>query len=290
MVTSVPAWFGSKGRTRKPLGLDVTTITDTSNSMKPYIDFITSADVYIALETAFLAENIGVSSQNENKYSFCVGANNRENRPPTSQIEKDVIINASLTRWALGSQVLADVVTYPTYNLSGSFGENVIGSLNTIETNNREYNVLNQRVTIAGSDSPTYMSGVFPPDPDRPYSSIFVGVHSVIIREDSAVTDPPTPNGTLVGMVYTTDTLGVAIYMEEVPGSPIVIHYRENMPVTGINIVPDARGNRCQACIDRAIATNGAIYNIDFFSDSDKYVALAESLGTVLGKYLYSIS
>ena len=293
MVTSVPAWFGSKGRTRKPLGLDVTTITDTSNSMGPYINFITSKAVYQSLETALQSQNIGVSSQNENKYSFCVAGNSNDVKPPLSRIEKDVVISAPLfprdARWALGEEILGDDVTYPTYNLTGSEGENVTASLNTIQAEYRDYNTSNQRITIGGSDLPGYVASI---DNNPEYPSIYVGVHELIFftlaeNPNAPIPIPPKPSGILVGFVYTTDTLGTAIYIDGTN-----INYRENMPLFAINVRPRFvfPANTLQLLINQAVATNGALYDIAFFSTPERYALLAESLGSVLGKYLYSLT
>jgi len=289
MVTSVPAWFGSKGRTRKPAGLDVTTVTDTSSSMNPYVNFITSSAVYQSLETALRSQNIGVSSQNENKYSFCVALNPNDVQPSLDRVEKDVVIGGSAVRWATGQEVIDDIVAYPTYTLTGSAGENVAASLNTIQAEYRDYNETNQRITIGGSDAPGYMANI---TSNPTYPSIYVGVHSLYIRalgEDPNTSIPPEPSGVLVGFVYTTDTVGTAIYIE---GNSI--NYRENMPTYAISVSPGSTfgnvPNALNKLINQTVATNGALYNITFFSTPEKYTLLAESLGTVLGKYLYSIS
>lgn len=293
MVTSVPAWFGSKARTRKPLALDITTITDTSGSMVFYIDFITSDTVYKSLETSLRSQNIGVSPENENRYSFCVAKDKRDFKPPLSEIEKDVTIQGSseARRWATGSEVTdtSTSITYPTYELTGGDGENVAASLNTIQTTNRDYNTFSQRVTIGGTDTPFYMADIIE---DVEYPSIFIGVHSIIIRalsEDPSAGIPPTPPGQLVGFVYTTDTVGTAIYIDGT-----TINYRENMPTFGISVTsrnPDLGIPRSIGkLVDYAIATNGAVYDIDFFTTPEKYALLTESLGAVLGKYLYSLT
>ena len=100
MAFGVPGFFGAKTRALVPPGLDVTSITDTSGSMDAYKNFITSAGLYEALETALQAESIGVLSATPNKYSFCTA----DYVPPPSQpippltlddIEKPVAVNGS---------------------------------------------------------------------------------------------------------------------------------------------------------------------------------------------------
>ena len=293
MVTSVPAWFGSKARTRKPLALDVTTITDTSGSMVFYIDYITSDTIYQSLEASLRSQNIGVSPENENRYSFCVAKDKRDVKPPLSEIERDVTIQGSpgARRWVTGPEVTdtSAPIDYPDYEITGGDGENVAASLNTIQTKDRDYNTSSQRITIGGTDTPFYMADIIE---DVEYPSIFIGVHSIIIRalsEDPSAGIPPTPRGQLVGFVYTTDTVGTAIYIDGT-----TINYRENMPTFGISVTSRNSDlgipRSIRKLVDQAIATNGAVYDIEFFTTPEKYALLTESLGAVLGKYLYSLT
>ena len=66
------------------------------------------------------------------------------------------------------------------------------------------------------------------------------------------------------------------------------------MPTFGISVTsrnPDLGIPRSIGkLVDYAIATNGAVYDIDFFTTPEKYALLTESLGAVLGKYLYSLT
>ena len=105
-----------------------------------------------------------------------------------------------------------------------------------------------------------------------------MGVHQVTLSIAEPAGPNPVPAGTLVGFVYTTVTTGAAIY---VSGS--TINYRLDVPVA--NMTATATGGTNQINVGRAAATNGAIYDIDI-----DFAILGESLGNVLGQYLYDIS
>jgi len=279
MTFGLPAFFGVKARTIVPPGLDVTSITDISGSMGPYADFITSAGLYEALEAALAAESIGTLPATPNKYSFCVGGDRNTNTLP--EITRNVNVNGVSQLWALGSDVTAQTVTYPTYNADGGGNEDMALSTNLVSNNNRAYNLQNERIIISGSDEQDSQLSRF--DPTPLYSQRYVGIHSadLSIQENPSLT--PRPAGTLVGFVYTTASQGVAIYID---GS--TINYRDSMPTSVF--VADPTNQTTQICLDQCKNTNGALYDIRSFRTSALYALLGESLGNVLGKYLYSIS
>ena len=279
MTFGLPAFFGVKARTIVPPGLDVTSITDISGSMGPYADFITSAGLYEALEAALAAESIGTLPATPNKYSFCIGGDSVTNT--LQRITREIQVSGSLQVWALGSDVTAQIVTYPTYNASGNGNEDMALSTNLVSNNNRAYNLENEQIIISGSDEQSGQENTF--DPTPLYPQRYVGVHTadLLIQENPSL--PPIPAGTLVGFVYTTASQGVAIYID---GS--TINYRDSMPTSVFVAIPN--GQTTQICLDQCKNTNGALYDIRYFSSSARYALLGESLGSVLGKYLYSIS
>ena len=279
MTFGLPAFFGVKARTIVPPGLDVTSITDISGSMGPYAAFITSAALYEALELALDSEGIGTLPATPNKYSFCVGGDFSTNTLPL--ITRNVNVNGVSQLWALGSDVTAQTVVYPAYNVGGGGNEDMALSTNLVSNNNRTYNLQNERIIISGSDEQSGQQNTF--DPTPLYSQRYVGIHDAIltIQENPSLT--PIPTGTLVGFVYTTASQGVAIYID---GS--TINYRDSMPTSVFGAFPS--GGTTQICLDQCKNTNGALYNISYFTNSARYALLGESLGSVLGKYLYSIA
>lgn len=279
MTFGLPAFFGVKARTIIPPGLDVTTITDTSGSMGPYAGFITSAAFYEALEVALAAEGIGTLPTTPNKYSFCVGGDSSTNTLPL--ITRNVVVSGVSQLWALGSDVTAQIVTYPTYNVGGGGNEDMALSTNLVSNNNRTYNLQNERIIISGSDEQSGQQNTF--DPTPLYSQRYVGIHSagLSIQENPSLT--PIPAGTLVGFVYTTASQGVAIYIDGA-----TINYRDSMPTSVFDADPE--DDTTQICLDQCRNTNGALYDIRYFTDAARFALLGESLGSVLGKYLYSIA
>ena len=279
MTFGLPAFFGRKARTIVPPGLDVTSITDISGSMGPYADFITSPGLYEALEAALIAEGIGTLPATPNKYSFCVGGDRITST--LDRITRNVQVSGTSQLWALGSDITAQTVAYPIYNASGADNEDMALSTNLVSNNDRTYNLENERIIISGSDEQSGQETLFDSRPDYPQR--YIGIHSATlsIQENSSL--PPIPSGDLVGFVYTTASQGVAIYID---GSNI--NYRDSMP-TSVFEAESSAGTR-QDCIDQCKSTNGAVYEIRYFFNAARFTLLGESLGNVLGKYLYSIS
>jgi len=269
---SVPVFFGAKARTKKPPGIDVTSITDLSGSMQPYASFISARATYVALENALIAQGIGVLSSN--RYSFASGGDSINNT--LSQIEKNVIVNGVSQRWAPGANVLNSTATIPTLTANqGTRTEDMGIATNLMTGNDRGYLTGNERIIIAGSDEQSY-GAAFTVGPTYPHR--YVGVHDVTLSVTEPAGPNPVPAGTLIGFVYTTASTGVAIY-----NNSGTLNYRLAVPVANMNAT--AVGGTLQINVDHAETTNGAIYDIDV-----DFALLGESLGTVLGQYLYDIS
>lgn len=280
---SVPVFFGAKARTKKPPGLDVTSITDISGSMGSYANFITASSTFIALENALLSEEIGLLSPN--RYSFTLGGGQSPNFSTLASIEQNVIVNGVSQRWAPGANILNGTAGLPTYALNATgYNEDMGLASNLVTNNDRVYLPGNERIIIAGSDeqSPGQQTA-FTVSPSYPHR--YIGVHSVSLTISEPAGPNPVPAGTLVGFVYTTNTTGAAIYL-----SGSTLNYRLSVPVANVTAlaVSSPSGPTAQINVDHAATTNGAIYRIDGFGTN--FALLAESLGTVLGQYLYDIS
>jgi hypothetical protein len=282
---SVPVFFGAKARTKKPPGLDVTSITDLSGSMGSYAAFISSLSTFQALETALVAQEIGVLSSN--RYSFASGGGQSPSFTTLPQIERNVTVDGVSTRWAPGANILEGTATLPALTANqGSNTEDMGIAANLMTSNDRNYLTGNERIIIAGSDEQSY-GAAFSVSPAYPHR--YIGVHSVTL----SISEPAGPNaipaGTLVGFVYTTSTTGAAIYLD---GS--TLNYRLEVPVANVTAtaaaseLPGQSAPTLQINVDHAKTTNGAIYKVNSFGTN--FTLLAESLGTVLGQYLYDIS
>lgn len=273
---SVPVFFGAKARTKKPPGIDVTSITDLSGSMGPFASFISSQSTIVALENELVAQGIGVLSQN--RYSFCTGGDSGRNTLP--EIERTVTVNGVRTRWAPGTNVLNGTAVIPTLsaNLGGN-SEDMGLATNLVAGVDRGYLSANERIIIAGSDEQSYGTAF---DASPLFTYRYVGVHAVNFSISEPAGPNPVPTGTLVGFVYTTNTVGTAIYI-----SGSTINYRNEVPVA--NVTATGFSGTRQENVDRAAATNGAIYNIEFFN-AGGFELLSTSLGNVLGKFLFETS
>lgn len=269
---SVPVFFGAKARTKKPPGIDITSITDLSGSMQPYASFISARSTIVALENALVAQGIGVLSPN--RYSFMSGGDSSNNT--LSDIEKNVTANGDPLRWAPGSNVLDDTITLPNLSADQGGGTEDMGIASNLVTSiDRGYLTSNERIIIAGSDEQSYATA-FTVGPTYPHR--YVGVHSVTLSISEPAGPNPVPAGVLIGFVYTTSTTGAAIY-----NNSGTLNYRLAVPVA--NMTATGIEGTKQINVDHAKTTNGAIYKIDIDFD-----LLGESLGNVLGQYLFAIS
>lgn len=270
---SVPAFFGAKARTKRPPGLDVTSITDLSNSMQPFASFISSRGTLTALENALVAQGVGILSPN--RYSFTTGGDTTNNT--LSEIELTTTVNGVAGRWAPGTNVVNGTAVLPTLTANrGGLTEDMGLASNLVAETDRGYLTDNVRVIIAGSNEQDGGATAFVASPAFPYR--YVGVHNVTLSITEPAGPNPVPAGTLVGFVYTTNTTGAAIYF-----SGSTINYRLSVPVA--NVTATAVGGTNQINVNRAAATNGAIYDIDV-----DFTLLGTSLGVVLGQYLFDIS
>jgi len=271
---SVPAFFGGKGRTRRPPGVDVTLITDLSGSMQPFASFIASLGTITALENSLVAQGVGVLSSN--RYSFTSGSGSGSNFNTLNAIERNVVVSGVSQRWAPGANVLNSTATLPTLTANqGGDTENMGRASNLVTNSNRDYLPANAQIIIAGSDEQSYETA-FSTAPVYPHR--YVGVHKVTLSLTEPAGPNPVPAGTLQGFVYTTNTTGAAIY---VSGS--TINYRLEVPVASMTATA-ASGTR-QLNVNHAKTTNGAIYTIDM-----DFAQLGESLGNVLGTFLFVTS
>lgn len=274
---SVPVFFGAKARSKKPPGIDVTSITDLSGSMQPYASFISSRSTIVALENALVAQGIGLLSTN--RYSFMSGGDNRNET--LSQIERSVTVNGVSQRWAPGSNVLDGSAALPILqaNQGGSTEDMGVAS-NLVTGIDRGYLASNERIIIAGSDeqSDPFLRWDTPFTVGPPYPHRYVGVHTVTLSIEEPAGPNPVPAGVLIGFVYTTNTTGAAIY-----DNSGTLNYRLAVPVA--KMTATATGGTEQINVDHAETTNGAIYRIDI-----DFNLLGESLGNVLGQYLFTIS
>jgi hypothetical protein len=276
---SVPVFFGAKARTKRPPGLDVTSITDLSGSMQPFASFISSRATIVALENALIAQGVGVLSTN--RYSFATGGTRSSDTLAT--IELPVRVNNVSQRWATGAEVINNTAVLPTLTANrGGDTEDMGIASNLVTNNDRGYLSANVKIIIAGSDEQATAT-TFTASPTFPHR--YVGVHSVNLSITEPAGPNPVPAGTLRGFVYTTSTTGVAVYIDGT-----TINNRADVPVA--NVTATAASNNGQPTrqinVDQARLTNGAIYDIRFFNTG--FELLAISLGNALGQFLFQAS
>lgn len=284
---SVPVFFGAKARSKRPPGIDVTSLTDLSGSMQPFATFIGSRTTIAALENALIAEQIGVLSPN--RYSFTTGGDATISTLP--EIELFTTVDGIQTRWAPGSKILNGTASVPTLSADqGGNTEDMGLATNLISNTDRDYLSANERIIIAGSDEQdNFGQGgtIFDTTPDFSYR--YIGVHSVDLSISEPAGPNPVPSGTLRGFIYTTNTTGVAVYID---GN--TINNRGDVPVVNVTATASTinfQGSNfptLQLNVDQARLTNGAIYDIRFFNNG--FTLLAESLGSALGRFLFETS
>lgn len=278
---SVPVFFGAKARTKRPPGLDVTSITDLSGSMQPFASFIASRATITALENALIAQGVGILSTN--RYSFATGGTTSSDTLAT--IELPVRVSNVSQRWATGAQVLNNTAVLPTLTANrGGATENMGIASNLVTNNDRGYLSANEKIIIAGSDEQSGGATAFTVSPTFPHR--YVGVHSVNISISEPAGPNPVPAGILAGFVYTTNTTGVAVYID---GS--TINNRGDVPVA--NVTATAQAGTNQINVNHCSTTNGAIYDIRLFQGSTanlQFTTLATSLGNALGQFLFETS
>ena len=278
---SVPVFFGAKARTKRPPGLDVTSITDLSGSMQPFASFIASSATSTALENALIAQGVGILSTN--RYSFATGGTTSSDTLAT--IELPVRVSNVSQRWATGAQVLNNTAVLPTLTANrGGDTENMGIASNLVTNNNRGYLSANEKIIIAGSNEQSGGATSFTTSPQFPHR--YVGVHSVNISISEPAGPNPVPAGILAGFVYTTNTTGVAVYIDGT-----TINNRGDVPVANVTATAQALTN--QINVNHCATTNGAIYDIRLFQGSTanlQFTTLATSLGSALGQFLFETS
>ena len=62
MVTAVPAFFGSKARTRKPAAVDVTVLVDESGSNNAFVNAFKDIANISSIESTLAAESVGTGT------------------------------------------------------------------------------------------------------------------------------------------------------------------------------------------------------------------------------------
>ncbi len=299
---SVPAFFGSKGRTFKPVSLDVTFASDTSGSMSTYVGVLSQLSTIQGLELAL--RNQGVGIQQDNRYSVCTGAGGID--PPLgghdelSEIEKFVTsLAGTSTRWALGVDVRAGTVDWPRLSAdAGNDTEDMALAAHLIAGGSRSYQVGAERILISAGDLRCpYLEDVIDNSvaaatlSDPATTQRYVGLHPVAITITEPASANPVPPGVLFGFVFTTESLGVAIY-----NNSEVLTYREDVDVTKVAVssTTSTAGTYAPApgqadeIVAFASLTQGAIYNLTSVNTTQRTLLFAESLGDVLGSYLYA--
>ena len=271
---SVPVFFGAKARSTRPVSIEVTIITDLSDSMELYASFFSSGATIIALDNALRAQGIGLIRSN--RYSFVSGGDSVNNT--LSEIERySTRFSGDPQRWISAGGIVSGLAAPPTLVAdNGANTEDMGLAFNLVTSINRQYIFDdNGRIAIAASDAQS-VATAFTVGPTYPHR--YVGVHSVTLSISEPAGPNPVPAGVLIGFVYTTATTGAAIYNDN--GS---LNYRLEVPVA--NMTATATGGTEQINVDHARTTNGAIYRIDI-----DFNLLGESLGNVLGQYLFDIS
>lgn len=293
---SVPAFFGVRGKTLKPVSIDVTFTTDQSGSMSTFVAFVSSISTIVALENALTTQGVGISQ--DNRYSLCSGAGGAANHDELYEIEYSVTVDSVLQRWAPGPEVVAGNVVWPSLSANaGNDTEDMALAAHLIAGGAREYQATAQRIIVAAGDLICpYLEDVV--DNSVALATLtaeataqrYIGVH----RADITFTEPasanPVPPGSIFGFVYTTDSVGTAIYLD---GD--ILHYREGVNVARVAIsFPGPFGGSSSALgqadeiLAFAEATNGAIYRLALTNTTAGTEALGVSLGQVLGQYLYA--
>lgn len=294
---SVPVFFGGKARTKKPVALDVTFISDRSGSMRAFVAFVTSVSTVKSLEQALLDQSVGVTQPN--RYSICQGAGARGSTAlrTLAQIEFPVVVSGVSQRWALGSDLLADKVLWPQFSAdAGDNTEDVAGASYLVATGSRGYQAAAQRIIVAAGDlqspylegfvsGPTTLAALTAPDTGQ----IYVGVHNLSITIAEPAGPNPIPAGQIFGFIFTTNTTGTAIYL-----NGATLNYRFDVPIANVTTTFSGSFGGYGPTSDQVTSvfnlprqTNGAIYRLALSNTQAGTEALGVSLGQVLGEFLF---
>lgn len=300
----VPGFFGENKRNRRPVGLDMTFIYDTSGSMGNVNSFIRSLSTAQRIELALRDQVVGI--EQPNRYS-------------QSRMDSELVFASG--RWVEGSQILSGINNWSNPSSTnigtGNDIEDVTGSAAAIAVNNRGYRDGIQRIILSFSDeqgganldtSDAAITALTSPATGQ----IFIGASGAIL------TISPAPPGAPVGaqwepfgLVYTTQTTGVAIYRNT---STNAVQYA-NVPIAdtqweatsfssglGTGVFFDVTGplinsnqgtgssNYQRVNTPRlAYLTGGAVYDVNKMLSTASLDAFGTSIGAVLGSLLYEL-
>lgn len=302
---SVPAFFGSKGRTFKPVSLDVTFASDTSGSMSTYVSVLSRISTIQGLESSLRGQGVGI--QQDNRYSVCTGAGGID--PPLGAHNTlagiEVFVGStSLTRWATGTDIRAGSVVWPLLTATaGNDTEDMALAAHLIAGGSRDYEAAAERILISAGDLRCpYLEAVIDNSvaaatlSDPATAQRYVGIHPAAITITEPASANPVPPGFVFGYVFTTASEGVAIY-----NNNGVLSYRQAVDNTKVAIASTTFASstpglyaplpgQADEIIAFAALTQGAIYDLGPIRTEADTLLFAQSLGDVLGSYLYEAS
>lgn len=300
----VPGFFGKNKRNRRPVGLDMTFVYDTSGSMNDVNNFVRSLSTAERIEFALRDQLIGL--EQPNRYS---------------QSRMDVELSFNSGRWIEGDQILSGQNNWSspatTSIATGNDTEDVTGSADALATGARGYRDGIQRVMLSFSDE---QGNTFLDTSDDAITSltnpatsqIFIAASGAILTISPAPADAPAgAEWEAFGIVYTTQTTGVAIYRNTNTND---VQYA-NVPIAdtqweatsfpsgaGTGAILDVTGplinnnlgtgstNYQRVNTPRlAYLTGGAVYDVNKMLNTDSLDAFGTSIGTVLGSLLYEL-
>ena len=303
-AAGVPGFFGENRRRRKPVGLDLTFAYDTSGSMDTVNNFIRQISTARRIEFALRDQLVGV--QQPNRYS---------------QSRMDEELGFSSGRWVEGSAIISGSTNWSdpsgTSFATGDDIEDVTGSAIAFCNNDRGYRAGIQRVLLSFSDEQGGASLDVTDDAitaltDPEDGQIFIAASGVIL------TISPTPEGAPVGadweafgLVYTTQTTGVAIYRNTVTNEVQYVNapvadatweatsfnsglgtgqfFTVDGPLISTNQGTGSSNYQVVNTPKLAYLTGGAVYCIGEMLSAEALDAFGESIGEVLGSLLYSV-
>ena len=298
----VPGFFGENKRNRKPVGLDMTFVYDVSGSMDEVNLYIRALSTVRRIEFALEDQQIGFEQPNRYSQSAM-----------NDEFEFD-----NGNRWVTGQQVIAGSVGWSTPQdtniATGNDIEDVTGSAAELALNSRGYRQGIQRILLSFSDE----QGNADLDTSNRAETVLTSAANgqIFIAASGAlltIQNPPTTNPDLepFGLVYTTQTTGVAIYRNTTTNEPEYF----NVPIAdttweatsfssglGTGVFLDVNGplintnqgtgsgNYQRVNTPRlAYLTGGAVYDINKMITSETLDAFGRSIGEVLGSLLYEI-
>ena len=290
-AAGVPGFFGQNRRRLRPVGLDLTFVYDTSGSMNAVNNFIRQISTARRIEFALRDQLVGI--QQPNRYS---------------QSEMSVELSFGGQRWVTGDQILGNLSSWnnPTAGgiLTGNDEEDVTGSARAIAESDRGYRDGIQRIMLSFSDEQSgsdldVSNAVIDALTDPVDGQIFIAASGITLTISPTPAGAPGAGWEPFGLVYTTQTTGVAIYRNT---STNAVEY-VNVPIAdttwasggtafavdGNLILPGGSLSQLVNTPKLAYLTGGAVYAIDDMTSSAALDAFGQSIGTVLGSLLYSL-